>query len=105
MSTDTWRHASDRSSGHHDAVREPAGRVQLRDLYGSPVAGDRMIYRLIIRAEQPDFRLVAYPLPPDRRDRNKVFTSSPVLRRGGTVAIGVRLFRVHGFDGQVEVTV
>jgi hypothetical protein len=63
-----------------------------------------MIYRLVISEQRPDFRLVAYPLPADRRDRNRVDTSSSVLRRGGTVAYDVHCFRTHGFDGEVEVT-
>jgi hypothetical protein len=79
-------------------------RVQVRDLYGAPRAGSHMVYRLVINEHKPDFQLVAYPLPADRRDRNKVYTSSPVLRRGGTVAYEVRCFRTHGFDGEVEVT-
>jgi hypothetical protein len=79
-------------------------RVQVRDLYGAPRAGSDMVYRLVISEYRPDFRLVAYPLPTDRRDRNRVYTSSPALRRGGTVAYEVRCFRKHGFDGEVEVT-
>jgi hypothetical protein len=79
-------------------------RVQIRDLYGSPLAGSGTIYRLVIRVEQPDYRLVAFPLPPDRRDRNKVYTSAPILRRGGTLVYEVRCFRRGGFDGEVELT-
>jgi hypothetical protein len=84
--------------------QDAAYRVQVRDLYGVPRAGSDMVYRLVINERKPDFRLVTYPLPTDRRDRNRVYTSSPVLRRGGTVAYEVRCFRTHGFDGEVEVT-
>jgi hypothetical protein len=67
-------------------VRE--SRSQVRD-------DPRLVYRLVVRPPQPDFRLVAVP----------VDTSGALLmRRGGREMVRVVVARLDGFEGQVTVS-
>lgn len=54
--------------------------------------GPAFSYRLLIAPPKPHFRLIALP-------------DAPVLKRGGTVNLAVKLERRDGFDGEVAVTV
>ena len=70
-------------------------RILVRDSYSYLRDDPRNIYRLSIRKEQPDFRLAAVPATP-----NGVLH----LRKGGSEAINVVVFRRDEFDGEVTVT-
>lgn len=86
-----------------EAKEDGAYRVLVYDLYDNPAGDPRAMYRLAIRQQQPDFRLVALaPVTGDgKKDLN---VSSVVLRRGGTAAIDLKVLRRDGFAGEIEVT-
>lgn len=84
-------------------------RLMVRDLYA---AGDpRSIYRLSIRAERPDFRIVAFPHPLSNQQGNQQANQqqpavwSTLLRKGGSEALPVLAFRRDGFAGEIELAV
>lgn len=82
-------------------------RIMLRDMYFMSRGDARFIYRLSIRKELPDFRLVTtthYPedLGPQNRNREPWST---LLRRGGTERIDVLVYRWDGFEGDIELSV
>ncbi len=79
--------------------------LTVRDLYGGAQQDPRAVYRMIVRPETPDFRVVAAPRAPTNNPRTlQADLWSPVLRRGGSEIIEVYAFRRDGFDGPIEVT-
>lgn len=82
-----------------------AYRLKLRDANGDARRDPRFVYRLQIRREMPDFRLVALPRQNKEADPNRVSPFAPVLRKGGTTLIQVDVVRQEGFAGPVEVSV
>ncbi|HEV3004192.1 MAG TPA: PPC domain-containing protein, partial [Pirellulales bacterium] len=82
-------------------------RVLVRDLSSSIYPDPRRVYRLAIRPEQPDFRLVAVPrfagviADPNQ---NQPVVWSPLLRKGGSELVDVLAFRRDGFDGEIVVS-
>ncbi len=97
------------------ATRDPAGRleaesdgiyrIQVRDLFNTAQADPRLVYRLSIRKETPDFRLVAGPQPPPspNKDSREALLLTPLLRRGETMPIKVMAFRRDNFNGDIEL--
>ncbi len=82
-------------------------RIQVQNLASYAAVDPGLQYRLAVRPEQPDFRLVAKPrlLPFNNNAvQNPPTVWSPLLRRGGTEVIDVLVFRRDGFNGAVEVT-
>lgn len=82
-------------------------RIMLRDMYFMSRGDARFVYRLSIRKETPDFRLVTtthYPedLGPQNRNREPWST---LLRRGGTERIDVLVYRWDGFAGDIKLRV
>lgn len=77
-------------------------RVQVRDLYGDSRGDPRMVYRLIVRKEQPDFQVLAYG--GISQDRNQYNVSGTALRRGEARTINVKVIRRDGFKGEVEIS-
>lgn len=84
-------------------------RVVLRDHGSATKADPRKIYRLVIRRELPDFRLIVLPVfsgaasvPND--EVKPVSIWNPLLRRGGAVNFDVLALRRDGFSGEIEVT-
>ncbi len=59
-------------------------------------AGPRHIYRLSIRKDQPDFRLVLV-------DNNDSSPDACTVRQGGSVDMQVLVFRLDGFDGEITL--
>jgi hypothetical protein len=76
-------------------------RVMICDLYqrGDP----RYLYRLSLRKESPDFRLVAVPHYLSQQN-NKVEAGVLLVRKGGNVAVNVLAFRRDGFEGEITVS-
>ncbi len=70
-------------------------RVLLRDNYSEIRTDPRLVYRLAIRAEQPDFRLVAAPA---------TATAGLHLRKGGHGNLRVVAFRRDNFTGEIVVS-
>jgi hypothetical protein len=82
-------------------------RVMVADLAGTERSDPRFVYRLSIRAPQPDFRLVAVPrFPPNNPEVGKVPPTiwNPSPRRGGADLIEIVALRRDGFDGDIVVT-
>jgi hypothetical protein len=80
-------------------------RILVRDLYSSSRGDPRFVYRLAIRPEQPDFRLVALStFPGALPNQQQSLIWSPNLRKGGSDQIEVVAFRRDGFDGEITVT-
>lgn len=78
-------------------------RILVRDLYNRSRNDPRLIYRLSIRQEQPDFRLFAVAETPSVNG-GQVFLWNTLLRKNGTVPIRVFAFRRDGFNGPIEVS-
>jgi len=85
------------------ADRDALIRIRVKDLYGNPTSDPRFVYRLIIQKAKPDFSVMAHVEPAVDR-RNQVFPSSAAIRRGGSKAVQLKVFRRRGFTGKVEVS-
>ncbi len=73
-------------------------RVSIRDRSWEVLGDPSRVYRLGIRPERPDFRVVAVPMTPTPGQ------VSPVgLRQGDTFPVNVLAFRKDGFVGAIEV--
>lgn len=92
-------------------VQAPANgtlRIFVRDQYSTATADPRNVYRLSVRKESPDFRLLAVPrFPAANPDpaQNRPGTWTPLLRRGGSDVVDLYLIRRDGFAGEVQVNV
>ncbi|MBX7167727.1 MAG: hypothetical protein K1X74_15455 [Pirellulales bacterium] len=74
-------------------------RLQVRDLYGESRGDPRLTYRLVVRPETPDFRLVALPM---------FLVPQPwgaIVRRGGHTPLMIEALRKDGFAGPIELSV
>lgn len=79
-------------------------RITLRDRYGAARGDASLVYRLILRPESPDFRVVAVPsalTPPAQR---QAAPSGITLRRGDNFPIYVMAFRRDGFAGPITIS-
>ena len=73
-------------------------RVSIRDRAWETRGDPSLVYRLVVRPERPDFRLVAVPMSPTPGQ------ASPVgLRQGDNFPVNVLAFRVDGFNGAIDV--
>lgn len=82
-------------------------RVQVRDLFGTARPDPRRIFRLMLRAETPDFSLVVTPVPPPpaKPDPKTATVASASLRRGETWPVRVTALRRDGFSGAIDLSV
>ncbi len=99
------------------ATRDPAGRFEVKedglyrlrvsDLFNRYESNPGFVYRLSLRRETPDFRLVALPQapPPVNKDAKEATLWTPLLRRGETVPIKVLAFRRDNFAGEIQLSV
>ena len=94
-------------SSRFEAAENGTYRIQVRDLFNRSQADPRLVYRLSIRKETPDFRLVsvAQPPPPLNKDAKEALLWTPLLRRGETMPIKVMAFRRDSFNGDIELKV
>jgi hypothetical protein len=90
---------------HRFAVPEDGTyRVVLRDLHSALRGDPRYVYRLSMREERPDFRLVSLAESPVNADTNpRPWTAA--LRKGGTATMNVLAIRSDGFNGEIQLTV
>jgi hypothetical protein len=72
--------------------------IQVRDQYGQTRGDASLVYQLVVRNPQPDFRLVAVPT-----SRGIGMIAPASLRKGDAVEFTVVAFRQDGFDGPIEV--
>ena len=87
-----------------EVKEDGAYRVQVRDLFGASRRDPRNVYRLAIRKDAPDFRLVAvFELPPDKKDIRAAAPQAALLRAGGTTAIRVVALRRDDFADAIEL--
>src|SRR6185436_13625219 len=82
-----------------EAKEDGQYRVQVRDLFNKTLSSSRYPFRLSIRKESPDFRLVAMAAQPPKPapDSRAAYPSLPNLRRRETHVIKVLAFRRDGF--------
>ena len=73
-------------------------RITLRDRFGESRGSAANVYRLSIRQETPDFRLVLLPSSPTAGA-----AWSLAMRKGDTYAMQVLAFRRDGFTGPIDV--
>ena len=86
------------------ACEDAEYRVMIHDLAHGRSGDGRLMYRLSIRAETPDFRLVAmseYPI----NTAASPFVWTPLLRKGGMDKIRVMALRRDGFAGEIELSI
>ncbi len=89
-----------------EAKEDGAYRVQVRDLFNRSASSPRHVYRLSLRRETPDFRLVALAQPPPPgKDKKDVLVWTPTLRRGETWPVKVLALRRDGFNGDIQLSV
>jgi hypothetical protein len=81
-------------------------RVSIRDRYYESRGDARLVYRLVIRKETPDFRVVVVPeAPQPANNNNPVAATYPTnLRKGENLSCRVVAFRTDGFNGTIDVT-
>jgi hypothetical protein len=78
-------------------------RAMVRDLYAAIRGDARLVYRLVLRPEQPDFRILVLPeAPPNQQPESP---AGLVLRKGQNELLAAYLWRTDGFAGEVELTV
>lgn len=81
-------------------------RVLVRDLFQRAERSPRFVYRLSLRREAPDFRLVAQALVPKyKADAKNIDIGVPFLRRGETIPVRVMAFRRDGFNGEIHLAI
>jgi len=102
---------------YNTASRDPAWRfevkedgdyrVQIRDLFSHEQNDPRLVYRLSLRKETPDFRLAAAPQapPPANKDKKEALAWTLFLRRGETAPIKVLALRRDNFEGVIQLSV
>ncbi|MEQ1858646.1 MAG: hypothetical protein ABMA13_01780 [Chthoniobacteraceae bacterium] len=87
-----------------EVKEDGAYRVTVRDLSGGARSDPRSIYRLSIRKEVADFRLVALVEPAlEKKDDRAATPRTPLLRAGGTIAVKVLALRQDGFAGDIDL--
>ena len=111
ISTDTnvggqrFETASNDPAGRFAVPDDGTYRIRVRDLFGGLRSDPRSTYRLSIRKESPDFRLVALVEPPPTKDDDRsAAPRSALIRGGGTIPIKVVAFRRDGFAGDIEIS-
>ena len=94
-------------SGRFEVKEDGLYRVRISDLFNRYESNPRFVYRLSLRKETPDFRLVALPQapPPVNKDVKEAVLWTPLLRRGETAPIKVLAFRRDNFDGEIQLGV
>ena len=93
------------SAARFEAKEDGLYRIEVRDLFGNTRSDPRNIYRLAIRREAPDFRLIAVVEPvPAKKDDRTAAPQAPLLRGGGTIAIKVLALRRDNFAGDIELS-
>lgn len=98
--------STDDPSYRFTAPEDATYRLLLRDQFGDSRLDPRNVYRLIIRKDEPDFRVVVVAqVPAAAPNQPLVQLGVPVLRRGGTAALQLNLDRRDDFKGEVAITV
>jgi len=80
-------------------------RLSLRDRYAASRGSPSLLYRLTLRRETPDFRVVIVPDGPTPPNQKTPQTWSVGLRKGDQFPVSVVVLRKDGFEGDVTVAV
>jgi hypothetical protein len=80
-------------------------RVILSDRYWETRGNPGLVYRLVIRKESPDFRLVAFASQPNPQANQPGQPGVLSLRKGENGQIDVFAHRIDGFEGPIFVNV
>ena len=92
--------------GKFEAKDDGTYRVQVRDLFNRSQPNARLTYRLCIRKEAPDFRLIALPEASQvKKAPQDVMQWNPSLRRGETIPIRLLVLRRDGFKEDIQISV
>ena len=80
-------------------------RIRVSDLFNRYENNPRFVYRLSLRRESPDFRLVTLPQapPPANKDAKEAMLWTPFLRRSETIPVKVLAFRRDNFNGEIQL--
>lgn len=79
-------------------------RILLRDLFNQSRGDPRLVYRLAVRPETPDFRVAVLPeFPNDANANPQVWPAQ--LAKGGAMHLTAVVLRQGGFAGPVELSV
>lgn len=78
-------------------------RIAVRDRFAASRGDPSLVYRLSLRKESPDYRLVAVPTSPTAPNVKQGTPWSVGLRRGDQVAVQIGVIRRDGFTGPVQV--
>ena len=98
--------ASNDPGGRFEAKEDGTYRLRVRDLFNRSQPNARLTYRLSIRKEAPDFRLVAIPEANEvKKAPADVIRWNPSLRRGETIPIKLLVLRRDGFKEDIQVSV
>jgi hypothetical protein len=79
-------------------------RIQLRDRSFESRGDPRLVYRVSIRPEEPDFQLVVLPQYPKQGSAKEVSTWSLCLRKGDSRDVQILVLRRDGFREPIDVT-
>jgi len=82
-----------------------AYRVMINDRYRENRGTPQLLYRLVIRKQSPDFRLVAFASTPNAAANQPGSPGVLSLRKGDNAYIDVLAHRLDGFDGTIDVKV
>ncbi len=88
-----------------DVPADGVYRLILSDRYRESRGDPALVYRLSIRRESPDYRLVAFASVPNPQPNQPGSPGVIRLLKGGNVEIDVLAHRLDGFDGNIRVTV
>lgn len=80
-------------------------RLTVRDRYAASRGSPSLLYRLTLRRETPDFRVVVVPDGPTPPNQKTPQTWSVGLRKGDQFPVSVVVLRKDGFEGDVTVSV
>ena len=78
-------------------------RIQLRDRSFESRGDPRLVYRVSIRPEEPDFQLVVLPQYPKQGTVKEVSTWAMGLRKGDSREVEILVLRRDGFREPIEV--
>jgi hypothetical protein len=78
-------------------------RIQLRDRSFESRGDPRLVYRVSIRPEEPDFQLVVLPQYPKQGTVKEVSTWAIGLRKGDSREVEILVLRRDGFREPIEV--